>query len=116
MRYAQAWHLFRAWSGTVSTRIERNLSAYPLSALNRITYRQSGQCTRCFAVTFDEYAVDDYVRQVDGGEMDILSFGVNWWLSPIFNVNFNYRFITNDKDGLSGDAQGVMGRVLLILE
>ena len=53
---------------------------------------------------------------VDGGEMDILSLGVNWWLSPIFNVNFNYRFITNDKDGLSGDAQGVMGRVLLMLE
>jgi len=42
--------------------------------------------------------------------------GVNWWLSPVFNVNFNYRFITNDKDGLSGDAQGVMGRVLLFLE
>ena len=53
---------------------------------------------------------------VDGGEMDIFSLGVNWWLSPIFNVNLNYRFITNDKDGLSGDAQGVMGRVLLMLE
>ena len=53
---------------------------------------------------------------VDGGEMDIFSLGVNWWLTPVFNVNLNYRFITNDKDGLSGDAQGVMGRVLLLLE
>ena len=53
---------------------------------------------------------------VDGGELDIFSLGINWWLSPIFNVNFNYRFITNDRDGLSGDAQGVMGRVLLMLE
>ena len=53
---------------------------------------------------------------VDGGEMDIFSIGVNWWLSPIFNVNLNYRFITNDRDGLSGEAQGVMGRVLLMLE
>jgi len=53
---------------------------------------------------------------IDGGEMDILSLGVNWWLSPIFNVNLNYRFITNDQGGFSGDAQGVMGRVLLILE
>ena len=53
---------------------------------------------------------------VDGGEMDIFSLGVNWWLSPIFNVNLNYRFITNDRDGLSGDTQGVMGRVLLMLE
>jgi phosphate-selective porin OprO/OprP len=53
---------------------------------------------------------------VDGGEMDIFSLGVNWWLSPIFNVNLNYRFITNDRDGLKGDTQGVMGRVLLMLE
>ena len=53
---------------------------------------------------------------VDGGEMDILSLGLNWWLSPIFNVNLNYRFITNDQGGLGGDVQGVMGRVLLILE
>jgi phosphate-selective porin OprO/OprP len=53
---------------------------------------------------------------IDGGEMDIFSLGVNWWLSPIFNVNLNYRFITNDRDGLSGDTQGVMGRVLLMLE
>ncbi|MDJ0938413.1 MAG: porin [Woeseiaceae bacterium] len=53
---------------------------------------------------------------VDGGEIDILSLGANWWLTPVFNVNLNYRFISNDKDGLSGDVQGVMGRVLLILE
>ena len=55
-------------------------------------------------------------RSVDGAGFDVFSLGLNWWLSPIFNVNLNYRFITNDKDGLSGDAQGVMGRVLLFLE
>jgi phosphate-selective porin OprO/OprP len=53
---------------------------------------------------------------IDGGEMDIFSLGINWWLSPIFNVNLNYRFITNNKDGFSGETQGVMGRVLLMLE
>lgn len=53
---------------------------------------------------------------VDGGELDIFSLGINWWLTPIFNVNLNYRFITNDRDGLNGDTQGVMGRVLLMLE
>jgi phosphate-selective porin OprO/OprP len=53
---------------------------------------------------------------VDGGEMDIFSLGINWWLTPVFNVNLNYRFITNDKDGFSGETQGVMGRVLLMLE
>ena len=53
---------------------------------------------------------------IDGGELDILSLGLNWWLSPIFNVNMNYRYITNDVGGISGDVGGLMTRVLLILE
>jgi hypothetical protein len=39
---------------------------------------------------------------VDGGEMDILSLAVNWWLTPTALVNWNYRYIVNDKDGLEG--------------
>jgi len=53
---------------------------------------------------------------IDGGQMDILSVGVNWWLSPIFNVNFNYRFVTLDRFGIKGDSSGFTTRVLLILE
>jgi len=53
---------------------------------------------------------------VDGGEMDIMSLGVNWWLSPIFNINMNYRFITLDRGGVEGDSNGFMTRVTLLLE
>ena len=53
---------------------------------------------------------------VQGGEMDILSFGINWWLSPTFQVNANYRFITTDRDGLNGESSGLMTRVVLVLE
>lgn len=53
---------------------------------------------------------------VDGGDMDILSLGVNWWLSPVFNVNINYRFITLDRGGISGDSSGFVTRVMLVLE
>ena len=53
---------------------------------------------------------------VDGGEMDIWSLGLNWWLSPIFNVNVNYRYIFNDQGGFSGESSGFTSRVLLILE
>jgi len=53
---------------------------------------------------------------VDGGEMEILSLGLNWWLSPIFNVNFNYRWITLDRFGIEGDSSGFMSRVTLMLE
>jgi phosphate-selective porin OprO/OprP len=53
---------------------------------------------------------------VDGGDMDILSLGVNWWLSPIFNVNMNYRFVTLGQGGIQGDSSGFLTRVLLVLE
>jgi phosphate-selective porin OprO/OprP len=53
---------------------------------------------------------------VDGGEMDILSLGVNWWLTPVFNVNMNYRFITLDRLGVEGDSSGFAMRVLLMME
>ena len=53
---------------------------------------------------------------VDGGEMDIFSVGLNWWLSPIFNVNMNYRFIDNDLGGINGQSSGIMTRVLVLLE
>jgi len=53
---------------------------------------------------------------IDGGQLDILSVGVNWWLSPIFNVNMNYRYIENDQGGFSGESSGIMTRVMLVLE
>jgi phosphate-selective porin OprO/OprP len=33
----------------------------------------------------------------DGGVLDIWSTGINWWLSPYFNGNLNYRYITLDR-------------------
>ena len=53
---------------------------------------------------------------VDGGEMETLSLGLNWWLSPIFSVNFNYRWNTLDRFGAEGDSSGFMSRVTLMLE
>lgn len=53
---------------------------------------------------------------VDGGDMDILSLGVNWWLTPTFAFNLNYRHIILDRDGSKGRSNGIMGRVILMLE
>jgi phosphate-selective porin OprO/OprP len=53
---------------------------------------------------------------VDGGEMDIWSVGLNWWLSPIFNVNVNYRYIFNDRRGFNGESSGFMSRIMVVLE
>lgn len=55
-------------------------------------------------------------RGINGGKVDLLSFGVNWWLTPVFNVNLNYRLINNQTNGLSGDSSGLMARLMLVLE
>jgi phosphate-selective porin OprO/OprP len=53
---------------------------------------------------------------LEGGEMEVFSLGLNWWLSPIFNVNLNYRWITLDRFGVEGDSRGFNSRVVLMLE
>ena len=53
---------------------------------------------------------------VTGGEMDIASLGLNWWLTPFFAVNVNYRYIWNTLDGQDGSSSGFNGRVVLLLE
>ena len=53
---------------------------------------------------------------VEGGDMDIASLGVNWWLSPIFSINMNYRYIWNTRLGVEGSSSGFSSRLLLLLE
>lgn len=57
-----------------------------------------------------------YAEPGDGGLMDIWSLGLNWWLSPYFNVNLNYRYIKLDRFGDDGVSQGVNARLMLVLE
>jgi phosphate-selective porin OprO/OprP len=53
---------------------------------------------------------------VAGGKMDVLSFGTNWWLTSIFSVSLNYRYIMNERYDLDGTSSGANIRVLLKLQ
>ena len=53
---------------------------------------------------------------IRGGEMDIASFGLTWWLSPIFGWNINYRYIWNTLDGEQGTSSGINSRLMLMLQ
>ena len=53
---------------------------------------------------------------VEGGEMDVASLGVNWWLTPIFSGGMDYRYIWNTRLGVEGTSSGLNTRVLLLLE
>ena len=53
---------------------------------------------------------------VDGGEMDIASIGLNWWLTQVAQFSINYRHITLFQDDLDGASHEVTSRLLLILD
>jgi phosphate-selective porin OprO/OprP len=60
--------------------------------------------------------LDTNTGVIDGGESDVFSLGLNWWLSPILGVSANYRWITLDRDGLIGKSDGFNTRIVLMLE
>jgi phosphate-selective porin OprO/OprP len=53
---------------------------------------------------------------IDGGEMDVWSLGARWWLTPFLMVDMNWRAITLDRGGVSGDSQGFNTRLSIALE
>ena len=107
------FHVYGSWVLTGEVRAYNRksgiLQAYPVA---RSVY-QGGK--GAWELTTRWSTIDLTDRGIDGGEMDILSFGVNWWLTPTAMVNWNYRYITNDKDGLEGRTSGAVLRLLLKL-
>jgi len=53
---------------------------------------------------------------IDGGEMQIATLGVNWWLTHFFTVNMGYKYIWNERNGQEGESSGLMTRLILVLE
>ncbi len=51
-----------------------------------------------------------------GGETEIYSLGLNWWLSTSASLNINYRHIVLDQNNETGHSDGLMTRVVLLLE
>jgi len=50
------------------------------------------------------------------GDLEILSLGINWWLSRREQVSVNYRQISLDRIGMQGDSSGLNARLLLMLD
>jgi phosphate-selective porin OprO/OprP len=53
---------------------------------------------------------------IEGGDMDIASLGLSWWLTPFFGINLNYRYIWNTRYGVEDTSSGFNSRVMLLLE
>ena len=53
---------------------------------------------------------------INGGNMNIASAGLTWWLTPFFGLNLNYRYIWNELDGVEGTSSGINSRLILVLQ
>lgn len=78
------------------------------------TMRQNGMGAWEVAARYSTLDLTD--QMIDGGDMQISSLGLNWWLSPVFCVNMNYRHIESEREGLSTATDGFVTRILLMLE
>jgi len=47
---------------------------------------------------------------LNAGDTSILSVGLAWWLTPKFNINFNYRWIDLDRCSFISEACDLQGR------
>jgi phosphate-selective porin OprO/OprP len=81
--------------------------------ISRSVY-QSGKGAWELSTRFSHIDLND--SQIMGGEMDVASLGLSWWLTPFFNLNANYRYIWNEFDGQNGTSSGINTRIVLVLE
>ncbi len=52
---------------------------------------------------------------IEGGEVDIFSLGVTWWMSGIFGMSLNYRYIWNEREGVNGESNAISLRLMMVL-
>jgi phosphate-selective porin OprO/OprP len=53
---------------------------------------------------------------IEGGEMDVATAQLNWWLTKSFIVGLNYRRTWTDRFGVDGEMDAFVMRVALILQ
>ena len=81
--------------------------------ISRTVY-QNGKGAWEIAARYSDINLTD--GKVEGGNMQIGSLGLNWWLTPFFSLGVNYRYIWNSQDELDGVSSGFTTRILLMLD
>jgi phosphate-selective porin OprO/OprP len=112
--YVSGYHVTGSWAITGESRAYRNRSGTfdPLPVARPVNQGGWGAVELAF-----RYSNTDLTDgAVDGGEMDIWSLGVNWWLTRSMYFSINYRYISLDRFGTRGDSSGLNARLLLMLD
>ena len=61
-------------------------------------------------------SIDLSDENIDGGEMNTFSLGLNWYPMSAIQVNVNYRYSTLDRYGQLGSNHGLVARLVFLLE
>jgi phosphate-selective porin OprO/OprP len=108
------YHVTASWVATGEVRgYNKRVGIFNRLPISR-TVHQNGWGAWEYSLRFSNLDAND--GGLEGGDLDIWSAGVNWWLTPYMNLNLNYRYVTLDRLGIEGDSQGVNMRVTLLLE
>ena len=101
---AEGYHLTASWARSGEVRAyNKRVGIFNSLPIAR-TVHQNGWGAWELGVRYSTLDANDGL--LEAGDMDIWSAGINWWLTPYFNFNINYRYITLDKDGLDGTSHG----------
>jgi len=108
------WWLGASWilTGEMRPYIKKNgtFGAIPVS---RSVY-QNGKGAWEVSARWSTIDLND--GSLHGGEMDVASLGLTWWLTPFITFSANYRYIWHELDGIKGTAHGFNTRIGVSLE
>jgi phosphate-selective porin OprO/OprP len=108
------WHISGSWAITGEMRPYRRRSGIfdPLPVARPVNQGGWGAVEAAFRYS----SLDLSDKDVDGGEMDTWSIGLNWWLTRSAQFSVNYRYILLDRFGVDGNSSGINVRLTLILD
>ena len=112
--FFHGYHLSGSWAVTGEMRGYRKRSGIfnPLPVATPVN--RGGWGTLETAFRYSRLDLTD--GTVEGGEMDIYSLGLNWWLTRWAQVGVNYRYISLDRIGAEGGSSGLNARLVLMLD
>ena len=108
------YHLSGTWSLTGEMRGYKNnrgvFSGLPVAQ----SVIQGGKGATELALRYSSIDLRDGL--IAGGEMDIATLQLNWWLTTSLAVSLNYRRSWTDRYDLEGEMDAFVARVMLILQ
>jgi phosphate-selective porin OprO/OprP len=108
------YHLTASWVLTDEMRPYNKKSGLFMPIPVARSVYQNGKGTWEISARYSELDLDS--GRVEGGNLNIISLGLNWWLSRTFLVSVNYRYIDHGQFDITGHASGLNARILLVLD